>query len=187
MRFDEAKIQIKIIDDDVIEEMDGKGPFEEEAVADKVANMRDEQFKNWSALIPIKILKERLKMEESSFLKGGTSKFTFIRKTKSDILSSEAAIDINLMPPLIVKNCLPVPLKLHFYDSSNVLTTVKFEKEEEKNLFCFSMAQSAIVDLIIEGFETVENFKLFNLEQYHTLEDKIPIRDRYGRQTMVYT
>ena len=151
--------------------------------------MRDERlgFKSWSAQIPVNVFKRRLKMEESSFLSGGPSKFTFIRKTRSDIITSQDAIDINLMPPLIVKNCLPVDFELEFYDTTNVLQKIHFAKQEEKNLFCFSMAHTIIVDLIIPGFKTFPNFKIFNLEKYHFLENKIQIVDLQGRKTKIYT
>ena len=61
-------------------------------------------------------------MEESSFLKNDTSLFTFIKKTKSQILSNsdEEVIDINLMSPMIVKNCLPFEVTFSFMDSSDV-------------------------------------------------------------------
>lgn len=48
-------------------------------------------------------------MNASSFLTNAKSKFTFIRKTKSHI---NGAIDINLMPPIIVHNSLPFIITL---------------------------------------------------------------------------
>ena len=144
-------------------------------------------FKNWSSLIPLSVLKNKLKLEDSSYLTNGPSLYTFIRKTRSDIIASEEVIDINFMPPMIVKNCLPFAIKLKFYDSSGVLQEIVFEKEEEKNLFCFSMAQSAVVDISLPDFETIKGFKLFNLERYTELEDVIRIQDRYGRSTLIYS
>ena len=152
-------------------------------------DMRDPKlgFKNWSALIPVRVLKEKLGMEESSYLTNDVSKYTFIKKTKSDILSVERAIDINLMPPMIIKNCLPFDITLKFKDSSDVSQSLKFEKEEEKNLFCFSMAHTAEVDLILPEFEVIRGFKIFNLDKYLSMEEVIPLEDRYGRKTSIYT
>ena len=44
------------------------------------------------------------------------------------------------------------------------------EKDEERNLFCFSMSSSVNVDIKIAGFKTVTNFKLFDLERYDSNE-----------------
>lgn len=49
------------------------------------------------------------------------------------------------------------------------------------------MSKSAVVDIRVGEFETVKNHKLFNLENYKKLEFKIPIKDRYGRVTEIYT
>jgi hypothetical protein len=203
-KYDDAKMQIKMIDDEILNDYqmlginmsrkDGNNYqfLEEIAVTQRVINdMRTEQnreFKNWSALVQIRILKEKLGMEESSYLSTGISKFTFIRKTKSDItVNLEEIIDINLMPPMIFKNCLPFSMKLVFKDSSEIEQVVTFQKEEEKNLFCFSMSKSSCVDIVLPEFETIKNFKIFNLEKYRTMEFKIPIMDRYGRNSMIYT
>ena len=144
-------------------------------------------FKSWSSLIPLLVLKNKLKLEDSSYLTNGPSLYTFIRKTRSDIIANEDVIDINFMPPMIVKNCLPFAIKLKFYDSSDVLQEIVFKKEEEKNLFCFSMAKSAYVDIFLPDFETIQGFKLFNLERYKVMEDIIQIFDRYGRSTLIYS
>ena len=152
-----------------------------------INDMRDE-FLNWSALVPIKVLKEKLGMEESSYLSNGQSKFTFIRKTRSDIIvNPEEIIDINLMPPLILKNSLPFAVKFVFKDSSDIEQSLTFQKEEERNLFCFSMSKSAYVDIILPEFEPIKGFKLFNLEKYKTTDFKIDIQDRYGRKSMIYS
>ena len=49
-------------------------------------------------------------------------------------------VDINLMPPMILKNCLPFNLTIIFIDSSNVKQSITLAKDEEKYLFCFNMA-----------------------------------------------
>ena len=144
-------------------------------------------YRNWSALIPIRVLKERLGMEESSYLTNAKSKYTFIKKTRSEIMSIERAIDINLMPPVIICNCLPFKLTMRFVDSSNEARTVTLDKEEEKNLFCFSMAKTIAVELEVPDFLPVQNYKLFNLEKFRVRETKIWLSDRQGRSTAIYT
>ena len=195
-RYDEFKLQIKMIDGSEQEQNQGDDeterasyPEELQVQQELVEDMRSSKydFKNWSSLIPLSVLKNKLKLEDSSYLTNGTSLYTFIRKTQSDILANEQVIDINLMPPMILKNCLPFAIKLTFYDSSDVLQEITFKKEEEKNLFCFSMAKSAHVDISIPDFETVKGFKLFNLERYRSMEDVIQIFDRYGRSTLIYS
>lgn len=144
-------------------------------------------YKNWSALIPLSVfVGDKLKLEESSFLTNAPSLFTYIKKTRSSIMAGEVAIDINLMSPMIIKNCLPFPVELKFTDSSGVHHRVCLEKEEEKMLECFNMAQSIPVDITIQEFQPVKGFKLLNLEE-KLYEDQIQLEDRYGRKTMIYT
>ena len=83
-------------------------------ITSNVTDFRDSSlgFKNWSALIPLVVLKHRLNFNEGSYLTNGQSLFTFIRKTKAEYLLTDRIIDINLMPPMIVKNCLPFNLCL---------------------------------------------------------------------------
>lgn len=163
----------------------------EEAKLDKgpIDDMRAEQhgFQDWSSKIPIKVLKEKLGLEESSYLSTGKSKFTFIRKTRSDVVRSENVIDINLMPPLILKNCLPFAVKFHFVDSSNIQQEIKLDKDEERNMFCFSMAKTILADIDLPNFHTVHQFRLFDLQNYKQMSNKILLLDRYGRQTYIYT
>ena len=96
-------------------------------------------------------------------------------------------VDINLMPPMIVKNCLPFDLVLKYRDSSKVLQKELFGKNETKNLFCFTMAHSVQVEVHINGFEPKKDFKIFNLEEYKNMEDKIELEDRHGRKSIIYT
>ena len=49
------------------------------------------------------------------------------------------------------------------------------------------MAHSTHVDVLVDGFEPVEDFKIFNLEKFHILEDSVPLVDPYGKKTMIYT
>jgi hypothetical protein len=69
-------------------------------------------------LIPLKILKYRLKFNEGSFLTNNVSKYTFIRKVKGDLEKKNNIIDINIMTPMIIKNCLPLNIEISFTDSS---------------------------------------------------------------------
>lgn len=151
-RYDDFKVQIKMIANDEQQQHQkdanverSKYPEELRAQQELIDDMRNQKygFKNWSSLIPLSVLKNKLRLEDSSYLTNGPSLYTFIRKTRSDIIANEEVIDINFMPPMIVKNCLPFAIKLKFYDSSDVLQEIVFKKEEEKNLFCFSMAKSA--------------------------------------------
>lgn len=99
------------------------------------------KFENWSAAIPLVSLKgNKLGMEASSFLTCNKSLYTFIKKTRSTILCSGEAIDINLMAPMKVRNCLPLNMVLKFIDSSGVEVEVALNKNEEKSLYCLNMA-----------------------------------------------
>ena len=84
MKYDESRIQIKII----IPEGDSQERVRQKEELDGLPpNFKDfrEQslgYRNWTALIPLLILKERLKFNEGSYLTQGKSLFTFIRKTQ---------------------------------------------------------------------------------------------------------
>ena len=94
--------------------------FPEELLCAKgFSDMKAEGFLNWSSLIPVKAIKEKLRPRDNSYLKTGTSSFTFVRKTRAEAIGPDV-YDINLMPPLIVRNCLPTPMTLRFVDSSGV-------------------------------------------------------------------
>ena len=201
-RFDDCTVQIKMIDDDVLRDLKAKKipkdektghfqlpEFQKIKRGESPADFRDSKlgFSNWSALIPVRVLKERLGMEESSYLTNAKSKFTFIKKTRSEIMSTERAIDINLMPPVIIYNCLPFKLTLKFIDSSDLPQTITLEKEEEKNLFCFSMAKTISVDIEVPDFMPVKDYKLFNLEKFRLRESKVWLEDRQGRITAIYS
>jgi hypothetical protein len=196
-RLDDFTIQIKMITRE--NESESRDPeekqrplMEEEILVQReyIKDMRktSHNLTNWSAAIPLASLKgEKLKMEESSFLTCATSLYTFIKKTYSDILASRDAVDINLMPPMIVKNCLPLSVTIKFVDSSNVQQEVHLEKDAERNLFCLNMASSVVADLHLQGFKPIRGFKLFNLQKYGVLEWALPIEDRYGRASTIYT
>lgn len=144
-------------------------------------------FSDWSSLIPVIVLKYKLKFNEGSYLKNNLSKFTFIRKQRADVDRKKNIIDINLMTPLVVKNCLPVSFTLSFMDSSNVAQREVFNVNQEKNIFCFSLADTIKVDLHLEGFTVKKNFKIFNLGRYKELENKIEIENYQGLKTLIYS
>jgi len=89
-RYDDFKVQIKMIDES--EQDQNKGgkemgrathPEELQVHQELVEDMRNSKygFKNWSSLIPLSVLKNKLKLEDSSYLTNGISLSTFIRKT----------------------------------------------------------------------------------------------------------
>jgi hypothetical protein len=83
-----------------------------------ISDFRDQKYryKNWTAFVPILILKERLAFNDCSYLTNSPSCYTFIRKTIADYVMKDKMIDINLMPPMIVKNCLPFNLTINYLD-----------------------------------------------------------------------
>ena len=204
MRLDDCRMQIKMIDSSLKERFNnnflkerpnspktGRPRLTEElqAMAEDISDYRDPKLKhkNWTAFVPLVVLKNRLNFNDCSFLTNSQSRYTFIRKTIADYVMKDKIIDINLMPPMIVKNCLPFCLVLKYRDSSKVLQKEVFRKNETKNLFCFTMAHSVHVEVHINGFAPKKDFKIFNLEDYKNMEDKIELEDRHGRKTIIYT
>ena len=50
------------------------------------------------------------------------------------------------------------------------------------------MAKSVCVNLYLPDFTPVADFKLYSLEEdFDKFENQIPIEDRYGRRTSIYT
>lgn len=49
------------------------------------------------------------------------------------------SVDICLRPPIILKNCLPVPLVISYEDSNGNKDTIDLSKEEEKHIFVFNL------------------------------------------------
>lgn len=62
--------------------------------------------KNWSDLVNINALKRKLPLNKTTFLKHGKT-FTIIQKVESQFPD---AFDITFRPPLLLKNCLPIPI-----------------------------------------------------------------------------
>lgn len=153
MRLDESRIQIKMIDPTSTEKSNfsflsqisksklkcartgrERCPEELHAMQADIPDFRDPrlQYQNWTAFVPLFVLKERLKFDDCSFLTNSQSRFTFIKKTKTDKLQQweekQQMVDINMMPPMIVKNCLPFNMELQFVDSSQVRQKQTFQK-----------------------------------------------------------
>mmetsp|Transcript_10931 Transcript_10931/g.16596 ORF Transcript_10931/g.16596 Transcript_10931/m.16596 type:complete len:106 (+) Transcript_10931:6065-6382(+) len=104
--------------------------------------------------------------------------FTYIRKSVTPFGPQDSAQDINMMPPLVVKNALPFSLYLRFIDSSGVARKETFGRNEEKNFSCFSMATAVKVDLFVHGFRVVRDL---------ALGDAVDLEDDEGRTTRVYS
>ena len=83
----------------------------------KIVDFKKEGYANWSNVVKIKVLKYKLKPKENSFLKTSKSNYTFIRKCSPTNYGENVVYDINLLVPMIVKNCLPTKIKLIFADS----------------------------------------------------------------------
>ena len=84
-------------------------------------------------------------------------------------MANEEAVDINLLPPMTLKNCLPFQMTLKFVDSSGVPQKITLEKEEEINLFCFNLATTVCANLYLPDFAPVADIKLYNLEDNKTI------------------
>ena len=62
--------------------------------------------KSWSDLLLIIALKKKLPVNRATFLRHGKA-YTIIKK---ELAEFDGAFDINFRPPLLLKNCLPVPI-----------------------------------------------------------------------------
>lgn len=91
--------------------------------------------RNWSDLLPINALKQKLPVDKTTFLKHGKT-FTIIKKEQSEFAD---AFDITFRPPLLLKNCLPVPIYISFEDSNGEYDSLDLLKEEEKHVFVFNL------------------------------------------------
>jgi hypothetical protein len=90
------------------------------------------------------------------------------------------------MPPLIIKNCLPLRITFKFKDSSGKDQIVVLQKEEERNFFCFAMNENIKVDIELDGFNLIKNYKLFNLDKNRASKNRIMIENSKGQQTTIY-
>jgi hypothetical protein len=77
---------------------------------------------------------------------------TYFRKQK--LQGDNGAFNINLMPPVVLKNCLPCDLYVSFVDSNKQLSRVKLQKEETKDLFQFDLQEDVKLQLTINGFSS---------------------------------
>lgn len=62
----------------------------------------------------------------------------FIRKEKAD--SRRNTVDICLLTPMVVKNCLPLAVDMKFVDSSGQQRSLHWSVDEQRSLSCFSLA-----------------------------------------------
>lgn len=86
-------------------------------------------------MLPINALKQKLPVDKTTFLKHGKT-FTIIKKEKADF---NDAYDITFRPPLLLKNCLPVPILITYEDSNGQYDSFDLLKEEEKHVFVFNL------------------------------------------------
>lgn len=76
--------------------------------------------KNWSDLLSVNSLKAKLPLSKATFLKHGKT-FTIIKKEAANFTD---AYDIVLRPPILFKNCLPLPILIEYEDSNGVFDRV---------------------------------------------------------------
>lgn len=86
-------------------------------------------------MLVLKALKNKLPVNKTTFLKHGKT-YTIIKKEAAEFAD---AFDINFRPPLIVKNCLPIPIIISYIDSNGDTDTLDLSKEEEKHIFVFNL------------------------------------------------
>ncbi len=91
---------------------------------------------NWSDMLLISALKNKLPINRATFLKHGKT-YTIIKKEPASLFPE--AFDITLRPPLLLKNCLPIPILLEFEDSNGEFDKVDLQKQEEKHIFVFNL------------------------------------------------
>jgi hypothetical protein len=48
------------------------------------------------------------------------------------------------------------------------------------------MSKTEFVDIHFDDFNKVKDFKIFNLENFKKLEERIPLVDAYSRRTIIY-
>lgn len=65
-------------------------------------------------MLLLSALKSKLPLNRATFLKHGKT-YTIIKKEAADFAD---AYDITFRPPLLLKNCMPVPILLEFDDSN---------------------------------------------------------------------
>lgn len=91
--------------------------------------------KTWSDLIMVGKIKNKLPINQTTYLKHGRT-YTIIKKEKTLFPDS---FDITLKPPLLLKNCLPIPISLEFEDSNGLYNNVSLEKQEERHIFGYNL------------------------------------------------
>lgn len=97
-------------------------------------------------MLVVNALKTKLPVSKTTFLKHGAN-FTIIKKEASDFLE---AYDIVLRPPLLLKNCLPVPIHLAYDEDSNGNRgEFNLEKQEERHIVEFNLRQQVMLRMTI--------------------------------------
>jgi len=87
-------------------------------------------------------------VNKATFLKHGKT-YTIIKKEPANFAD---AYDIVLRPPLLLKNCLPVPVLIEYEDSNGDYDRVDLQKQEEKHVFVFNLQHQVELKIFIEGF-----------------------------------
>ena len=91
---------------------------------------------SWSDMLKVKSLKSHLPVHKTTFFKHGLN-YTIIKK---ETACSQDAYDIVLRPPILLKNCLPVPMWIVFDEDSNGNRgEFALEKQEEKHFIEFNL------------------------------------------------
>jgi hypothetical protein len=132
-------------------------------------------------MLVVNALKTKLPVNKTTFLKHG-SNYTIIKKEASDFLD---AYDIVLRPPLLLKNCLPVPIHLAYDEDSNGNRgEFNLEKQEERHLVEFNLRQQVMLRMTIQGFH--ETMIIIDSQTEKEQEIKATIYDKNGRDLDIY-
>jgi hypothetical protein len=90
-----------------------------------------------------------------------------------------------LRPPILLKNCLPVPIELRYDEDSNGNSgEVHLDKQEEKHLVEFNLQQSVMLRMTIPGFH--ETMIIIDTLTEKDHEIKATVYDQHGRQLDLY-
>ena len=93
--------------------------------------LADESEDEWSDELFVYAIKKIIVPQKVGYLQHG-SKYTIFKKVAAEC---DGTFNINLMPPLVLKNCLPCDMFFQFVDSNNKLCRMVLAKEEVKNVF----------------------------------------------------
>ncbi len=119
----------------------------------------------WSSEWHVYAIKNIIQPEKAGYLQHGTT-YTFFRKQAAEY---SGTFNVNLMPPLVLKNCLPCDLHLQFVDSNNVLCKMALQKEQVKNVFQFDLQKEIKLQVCIPGY----NFATLSLSNKVELLEEV--------------